>query len=111
MHSFANSDIRHAITRVLVTVEKSNFVSDTAEDPYFMYSIEFKAQAVKDENNPCRGLTKVVDVQLMQSEWYEGMSENPTMELHFRCVWHFLGLIVNGNILIKVQMMDVQDVQ
>jgi hypothetical protein len=96
---------------MLVTVEESNLVSDTAEDSYFVYSIEFKAQAVEDENNPRRGLTEVVDVELMKSEWHESMSEDPTMELHFRCVWHFLGLVVNGNILIKVQMMHIQDVQ
>lgn len=109
LHSLADTHVRYTITRMFVPVEESNFVAEAAENTDLVNGIELEGEMVVEKREPWRRVAEEVDIELVEDEGEDGVGEDPNMELHLRCIRDLVGLLMNWDLLIKLDMVRVQN--
>lgn len=112
LDSLRHTTVRDTIASMLVTVEESVSVANAAEDVYLMYNNGFYRQAIEEIGKPWREVVaKVIDVELMQEQWYGGVEKHVAMKLPFRGIGHFLCLVVYCDVFVKIQVVYIEQLQ
>jgi hypothetical protein len=76
-----DTHVWYTIASVLVSIKESDRVTHTTENMGFVHGNEFQCEAVEDEDQPYRGVADVVDVELMEGQWDDGVEEDPSVKL------------------------------
>lgn len=98
-NSLADANVGDAISVVYITIEVTNLLSQSVKRVHFVHAAELESDGVEDECLP--GFQVVAgrkDNQLVESNWKEGVEENPFMLRPLGHVWNFVGFLVDGGI-------------
>lgn len=100
MKGFCNAHIGNFVSCVLVAIEEAVLGAEISEHADLVDGVDFEGNRVEDESRDgMKAVAGVVDIELVKNHGPNGVDNDPEMGLPMWKVWHFVGLLVDWNVL------------